>query len=170
MPCAQQLALSWPLPLIDNASTCSRLRGWSASLDNRRISSAVWRHFSKSGRTIFCLLLWEVAFDGLEQQLLSLRRPDGWPVQVLILGARLAGKYAVKAAIEPGSLDRFQHCLREGVGAAALTAGRSVTSRPDWVETLFRQTDILVEATARRDPLPPVVRGEGLVWLRSTPG
>ncbi len=108
----------------------------------------------------------EVAFNVLEARWPGLRRPEGGPIRVLILGAGMVGKPAVEAATKLGNVERYlQHMQDGGPGAIALTVGRSITSRPDQLEGLLRTTDILVDATQRRDPSHPVIRNEWLGWL-----
>lgn len=110
----------------------------------------------------------EIAFDVLEKQLPHLQRTDGLPVQVLILGAGLVGKYAVEAATKLGNEERYRTYLAQGsAGAVALTGGRSLTSNPNLMARLMAQTDILVDATARHNPSQPVVPNEWLAWLPS---
>jgi alanine dehydrogenase len=108
----------------------------------------------------------EVAFDVLEQRWPGLRRPDGQPVRVLILGTGMVGKHAIEAATKLGNIERNnQHIQDEGPGAIAVTIGRNLTHHPAFMEELFRQADILVDATQRRDPSQPVIPNHWLAWL-----
>jgi alanine dehydrogenase len=108
----------------------------------------------------------ETAFDVLEKNWPGLRRPDGEPIQVLILGTGMVGKHAVDAATKLGNVERNnQHIQDKGPGAVALTAGRNLTAHAPTMEKLFRQADILVDATQRRDPSRPLVPNSWLAWL-----
>lgn len=108
----------------------------------------------------------EVAFDVLQQRWPRLRRPDGQPIRVLILGAGMVGKHAVEAATKLGDLVRNQqHIQRQGPGVIAMAVGRNVTGNADTMRWLFEQADILVDATQRRDPSRHVVPNAWLSWL-----
>lgn len=108
----------------------------------------------------------EIAFEVLEQRFPELRHPDGKPWTVLILGSGLVGKYAVEAATKLGNIERNnQHIESGGVGAIAWIVGRNVSNKVDQMERLFRQADILVDATQRRDPSRPLVPNEWIAWL-----
>lgn len=108
----------------------------------------------------------EAAFDVLEQRWPGLRRPDGQPIRVLILGAGMVGKHAVEAATKLGSVERnAQHMADNGPGVVALTVGRNLSGNAALMEKLFREADILVDATQRRDASKPVVPNDWLAWL-----
>ncbi len=108
----------------------------------------------------------EAAFGVLEKRWPGLVRPDGQPIQTLILGTGMVGKHAVDAATKLGNVERNNaHMAAKGPGALAIAVGRNVTSQPATVEKLFRQADILVDATQRRDSSKPVVPNEWLAWL-----
>lgn len=108
----------------------------------------------------------EAAFDVLEKRWPGLRRPDGEPVRVLILGTGMVGKHAVDAATKLGNIERNnQHIQENGPGVIATTVGRNLSSQEKVMEKFFRQTDILVDAAQRRDPSKPVVPNAWLAWL-----
>jgi alanine dehydrogenase len=108
----------------------------------------------------------EIAFDVLESQLPSLRRPDGNPVRVVILGTGMVGKHGVDAATKLGSIERNNaHMAAGGAGAIALTIGRNVSGQVALMRPLLEQADILVDATYRRDSSRPVIPNEWIVWL-----
>jgi alanine dehydrogenase len=108
----------------------------------------------------------EAAYDWLEQKWPGLRRPDGQPIQVLILGTGMVGKHAVEAATKLGNTERNNDHLRaKGPGAIAQVVGRNITYNATTMERLFHQTDILVDATQRRDPSRPIVPNDWLAWL-----
>lgn len=108
----------------------------------------------------------EAAFDWLEKMWPDLIKPDKKPIQALIIGAGMVGKHAVEAATKLGNIERNNdHMSFNGPGAVALSIGRNIASNPAAMETLFRQADILVDATQRRDSSKPVVPNEWIAWL-----
>jgi alanine dehydrogenase len=108
----------------------------------------------------------EVAFDALQQTWPDLRRPDGLPIRVLVLGTGMVGKHAVDAASKLGNIERNnQHIEAKGPGSLVLCVGRNVTENAATMEGLFRQADILVDATQRRDTSRPAVPNAWLTWL-----
>jgi alanine dehydrogenase len=107
----------------------------------------------------------EVAFDELEKTWPGLMR-EGKPFRVIILGSGMVGKYAMDAATKLGNIERNnQHIFEQGPGAIAITVGRNISSHPLEIEELFSQSDILVDATQRRDSSQPVVPNEWIRWL-----
>lgn len=108
----------------------------------------------------------EAAFDCLEKVWPGLVRPDKKPIQVLIIGAGMVGKHAVEAATKLGNIERNnEHIASNGPGAAAVSIGRNIASNPTTMEEFFRQADILVDATQRRDSSKPVVPNDWIAWL-----
>lgn len=108
----------------------------------------------------------ETAFDVLQRRWPRLRRPDGQPIHVLILGAGMVGKHAAEAATKLGDVVRNQqHIQRQGPGVVAMVVGRNITGDADTMRWLFEQADILVDATQRRHPSRPVVPNAWLGWL-----
>ena len=108
----------------------------------------------------------EAAFDVLEKRWPNLTRPDGEPIQVLVLGTGMVGKHAVDAATKLGNIERNnQHIQNGGPGVLATAVGRNITTKPAYLEKLFRQSDILVDASQRRDPTRTLVPNEWLSWL-----
>ncbi len=110
----------------------------------------------------------EVAFNVLENRWPNLIRPDGQPIQVLILGAGMVGKHAVEAATKLGNIERNNdHIEAGGPGSIVTVLGRNISSRVEVIEKLFPHTDILVDATQRRDPSKPVVPNDWIACLPS---
>jgi alanine dehydrogenase len=108
----------------------------------------------------------EAAFDVLERLWPGLVQPNQEPIQVLILGTGMVGKYAVDAATKLGNIERNNdHIKNGGPGVHALSVGRNVTSNAAQMEKLFRQCNVLVDATQRRNPTKPVVPNDWLSWL-----
>ena len=108
----------------------------------------------------------EAAFDWLERLWPGLMRPDGAPLQALILGTGMVGKHAVDAATKLGNIERNNdHIAAKGPGAIARSIGRNVATNAKTMQELFRQTDILVDATQRRNASKPVVPNSWIGWL-----
>jgi len=109
----------------------------------------------------------EAAFDWLDEKVWSgLVRPDKKPIQVLIIGTGMVGKHAVEAATKLGNIERNnEHIASNGPGAVAVSIGRNISSNAATMENLFHQTDILVDATQRRNPSEPVVPNDWIAWL-----
>lgn len=107
----------------------------------------------------------EAAFDILEKDNPNLIR-QGQPYKVLVMGTGMVGKHAVEAATKLGNIERNErHMALKGPGSIAQFIGRNISAYPERMEPLFRQTDILVDATSRRDPTLPVVPNDWLAWL-----
>lgn len=107
----------------------------------------------------------ESAFDLLERDCPDLIR-EGAPYNVVILGTGMVGKYAVDAATKLGNIERNnRHISLNGPGSIAICAGRNISESPEQMERLFRQADIVVDATSRRDITVPVVPNEWIGWL-----
>ncbi|HEX2980914.1 MAG TPA: hypothetical protein VHO48_11665, partial [Anaerolineaceae bacterium] len=108
----------------------------------------------------------EAAFDTLEQRFPNLCMPDGEPILVTVLGTGMVGKHAVDAGTKLGRVDRNnQHILDGGCGSMVLSIGRNLTLNPAVMQRVFRDTDVLVDATQRRDTSQPVAPNAWLGWL-----
>jgi alanine dehydrogenase len=108
----------------------------------------------------------EAAYDVLEKRFGSLCHPKGRLWKILVLGSGMVGKHAVDASIKLGNTERYQDNLAAGTGGAMVRIiGRSVSSDLKLMQDLFRKTDILVDATNRRDTSSPVVPNEWVDWL-----
>jgi alanine dehydrogenase len=108
----------------------------------------------------------EIAFDVLERRWPRLMREPGQPFKVTILGTGMVGKHAVEAATKLGNWERnYDHIEAGGPGALAISIGRNLTAQPEQIQRLFGETDILVDATQRRNPSQPVVPNDWLAWL-----
>jgi alanine dehydrogenase len=78
----------------------------------------------------------------------------------------MVGKHAVEAATKLGNVERNNDHIRAGgPGSLAVAVGRNISSNPETMEILFRDTDILVDAAQRRDPSTPVVPNDWIAWL-----
>jgi len=108
----------------------------------------------------------ETAFDVLEKRWPGLVRPDGKPIQVLILGTGMVGKHAVDAATKFGNVERnADHIEAGGPGVIAQVIGRNISDNPEIMQELFSLADVLVDATQRRDSSKPVVPNSWIAWL-----
>lgn len=108
----------------------------------------------------------EAAFNVLQEEWPDLQRPDGVPIKVLVLGTGMVGKHAVEAGTKLGNVERNnEHISNGGLGAVALSVGRNITNNPATMQKLFRGTDIMVDATQRRDTARPVVPNAWIDWL-----
>ncbi|NPV55947.1 MAG: alanine dehydrogenase [Anaerolineae bacterium] len=108
----------------------------------------------------------EAAFDILERRWQGLPRTPTDPIRVLILGTGMVGKHAIEAATKFGNVERNTRYIEQnGPGSVAVSVGRNMTEDPVKMEALFRQADILVDATQRRDSGKPVVPNAWIAWL-----
>jgi alanine dehydrogenase len=109
----------------------------------------------------------EVAFGLLEERWSGLMRPDGKPIQTLLLGTGMVGKPAVDAAVHLGNIERNNKQIeRGGPGAVCQAVGRNITGYEDEMKQLLQKTDILIDATQRRNPAKPVIPNE---WIQVMP-
>ncbi len=103
----------------------------------------------------------EVAFGLLKEHWPNLIRPDGQPIQTLLLGTGMVGKHAVDAAVHLGNIEwNNQHIEQQGPGVVCRAVGRNLTSHRDEMIRLIKETNILIDATQRRNPSEPVVPNE----------
>jgi alanine dehydrogenase len=108
----------------------------------------------------------EVAFGILEEHWPDLIRPDGKPINVLLLGTGMVGKHAVDAAVHLGNIERNnQHLELNGPGAVCCSVGRNLTYHLDELIPLLKGVDILIDATQRRNPSKPVMPNELIQYL-----
>lgn len=109
----------------------------------------------------------EIAFDLLEKKWPKLIHPENKPINILIIGTGMVGKYAVEAGTKLGNVERYNdHLAIGGFGAVCTSIGRATTSHPEVMMGLLQSTDILVDATQRRNPSYPVVPN---AWIANLP-
>ncbi|MFN2151313.1 MAG: alanine dehydrogenase, partial [Anaerolineales bacterium] len=73
---------------------------------------------------------------------------------------------AVDAATKLGNVERNnEHMERYGFGALGIGVGRNISGNETIMESLLRETDILVDAAQRRDPSKPIVPNHWIAWL-----
>lgn len=114
-----------------------------------------------------------VGFNGLRVGMETLasswppfRSPQRAPLRVTVLGAGAVGAHAVRAAVRYAD-DKVRAELREaGVPGVVVTVlDLELTRDGPFLEETLRRTDLLVDATQRREPSRPVVRNEQLAHL-----
>jgi alanine dehydrogenase len=106
------------------------------------------------------------AFDALERRwppLLSRGRPA---VSVTILGAGGVGKHAIEWAARCGDDSRNERFMREGLpGVEVVVVEQNLSGNEAYFRHRMALTDILVDATARRDTSRPLFPNSWLEWL-----
>lgn len=108
----------------------------------------------------------EAAFDVLESTWPNILNRKNKPSQVLILGSGMVGKYAIEAATKLGNIERNNDHMEEGgPGSYALVIGRNISGNPEIIIDMMSNSDILVDATQRRDPSKPVIPNDWINWL-----
>ena len=107
-----------------------------------------------------------VAFNALERTWPELAGPRHSTVKVLIMGAGRVGRHAVEFATKYGDDARNEAYARTGLpGVEVVTAGRNLTSDPEYLKARLLMTDLLVDATARRDPTRALIPNAWLALL-----
>lgn len=107
-----------------------------------------------------------VAFNALERTWPELAGPRHSTVKVLIMGAGRVGRHAVEFATKYGDDARNEAYTRTGLpGVEVVTAGRNLTGDPEYLKARLLMTDLLVDATARRDPTRALVPNAWLALL-----
>lgn len=108
------------------------------------------------------------AFTALEGTWPDLAGPRRSTVKVTIMGAGRVGRHAVEFATKYGDDTRNEAFGRLGLpGVEVVTAGRNLTGDAEYLRGRLAVTDVLVDATARRDPSVPVVPNP---WIALLPG
>ena len=106
------------------------------------------------------------AFDALERRWPPLLSADRLPVSVTVLGAGGVGKQAIESAVRCGDEARNERFLRDGLpGVEVVVADQNLSGDEAYFRRRLGQTDILVDATARRDTSRPLFPNAWLGWL-----
>ncbi len=106
------------------------------------------------------------AFTALGQTWPELGGPRGSVVEVLIMGAGQVGRHAVEFATKYGDDARNDQYTCAGLpGVEVVTAGRNLTCDPDYLTSRLPISDVLVDATARRDPSRPLIPNSWIALL-----
>jgi alanine dehydrogenase len=107
------------------------------------------------------------AFDALERRWPSFLSPTRPPVSVTILGAGGVGKHAIEWAARCGDEARNARFMREGLpGVEVVVAEQNLSGNEAYFRHRLALTDILVDATARRDTSRPLFPN---AWLGLLP-
>jgi len=92
------------------------------------------------------------AFDALERRWPAFGSSGRPPISVTILGAGGVGKHAIEWAAKCGDEARNQRLMREGLpGVEVVVVEQNLSGNEAYFRHRLAQTDILVDATARRD-------------------
>jgi len=106
------------------------------------------------------------AFDALERRWPPLLSHDRRPISVTILGAGGVGKNAIEWAARAGDNARSERFMREGLpGVEVVVAEQNLAGNEAYFRHRLALTDILVDATARRDTSHPLFPNAWLAWL-----
>lgn len=90
----------------------------------------------------------------------------GPPFHVLVLGTGTVGRHAVDAAAKLGDYVRNARQIKHRwAGSIVTSVGRNITHNQLVMRDLLKRTDILIDATQRRDPTVPVVPNYLLAYL-----
>ncbi|MDP3156680.1 MAG: hypothetical protein Q8N23_28670 [Archangium sp.] len=116
-----------------------------------------------------------VAFNGIRVGMQTLAAtwpgfgsPQRGPLQVTVLGGGAVGAHAVRAAVRYGDDAVRAELKAAGVAGVLVTVlDAELTSNAGVLERTLSHTDLLVDATLRRDPAVPVVRNAQLTHLPS---
>jgi alanine dehydrogenase len=107
------------------------------------------------------------AFDALERRWPPLLSPMRSPISVTILGAGGVGKHAIEWAAKCGDEARNERFVREGLaGVEVVVVEQNLSGDEAYFRRRLAQTDILVDATARRDTSRPLFPN---AWLGMLP-
>ena len=106
------------------------------------------------------------AFDALERGWPPLLSPTRPAVSVTVLGAGGVGKHAIEWAAKAGDEERNARFRRDGLpGVEVVVVEQSLAGNEAYFRHRFALTDILVDATARRDTSRPLFPNAWLGWL-----
>ncbi len=107
------------------------------------------------------------AFDALERRWPPFMSPERDPISVTVMGAGGVGKHAIEWAAKCGDEERNARFMRDGVpGAEVVVVEQGIAGNAAYLRRRLAQTDILVDATARRDTSRPLI---GNAWLGLLP-
>ncbi len=106
------------------------------------------------------------AFDALERRWPPLLSPTRPAVSVTILGAGGVGKHAIEWAAKCGSDERNARFIRDGLpGVEVVVVEQGLAGNEAYFRHRLALTDILVDATARRDTSRPLFPNTWLGFL-----
>ena len=103
----------------------------------------------------------EVGFKAMQETYLAFASLNRKPIEVLIMGGGVIGRFAVEAAIKYGDIVLHQSLLENKVsGVIVHIIGRNITYDLKVLRELFEHTDMLVDATFRSDPTKCIIPNE----------
>ena len=106
------------------------------------------------------------AFDALERRWPSLLSPSRPAVSVTVLGAGGVGKHAIEWAAKAGDEERNERFMAAGLpGVEVVVVEQNLASNEPYFRHRLALTDILVDATARRDTSRPLFPNAWLGFL-----
>lgn len=106
------------------------------------------------------------AFDALERRWPPLGSHSRPPLSVTVLGAGGVGKHAIEFAARCGSDERNARFMRDRIpGVEVVVAEQNLAGNEAYFRRRLAATDILVDATARRDTSQPLFPNAWLAWL-----
>ena len=109
----------------------------------------------------------EAAFAALERRWPPLYSPSRPAVSVTVLGAGGVGKFAIEWAAKAGDEARNARLMREGLpGVEVVVAEQNLAGNEAYFRHRLALTDVLVDATARRDTSKPLFPNS---WLGLLP-
>ncbi|MDQ3772784.1 MAG: hypothetical protein M3343_11955 [Actinomycetota bacterium] len=109
----------------------------------------------------------EAAFRELSRNYSSFDDPARPPIRATVLGAGAVGAHAVHAASRYGDARLRDHMAAGGVmGVEVRVVDYDLTCHEDYMRSLLRSTDLLIDATQRFDPTRHVVPN---AWLSEMP-
>ena len=106
------------------------------------------------------------AFDALERRWPAFSSLERDPISVTVLGAGGVGKHAIEWAAKCGDDERNARFLRDGLpGVEVVVVEQNLSGNVSYFQRRLGQTDILVDATARRDTSRPLFPNAWLGFL-----
>ena len=119
--------------------------------------------------------LQSVAWNGLEAgfQVLSrtypppgMENPKRAPMHATVLGVGAVGVHAVQAASRYGDVKLWKRLAKRGTPGVQVTAiDYDLTGLEDFMHDILARTDLLVDATQRRDTSRAVISNDWIGWL-----
>ena len=106
------------------------------------------------------------AFDELAKTYERFTDPGRAPIHVTLLGSGAVGAHAVHAASRYGDMDVWAKMSSAGMlGVEVRVVDYDLTWNEDYMRSLLATTDVLIDATQRRDPTVHVIPNAWLVEL-----
>lgn len=116
-----------------------------------------------------------VAWNGIEAAFKLLRttypppgfeNPERLPVRITLLGAGAVGAHVIQAAVCYGDNNLRKRLVAAGVpGVLVSVVDYDLTNHTNIMLELLSRTDILVDATQRRDPTVPVIPNNWIAYM-----